>query len=198
MNDEKNIPLKMIRENLEDIPQFALLENLSLRWFQPGDEKVWRQIQSAADKFNDITPELFQRQFAGGTERGLQSASPNECRSGINSALLSERQCYLLDARGNAIGTATAWFNDNFEGARVGRVHWVAILPEDQGKGLSKPLMTAICRRLNELGHTRTYLSTSSARIFAIRLYLKFGFVPLIRGQDEAATWETLQAQLKK
>ena len=198
MNDEKNIPLKMVRENLEDIPQFAMPENFSLRWFQPGDEKIWREIQSAADKFNDITPELFQRQFAGGAERGLQAASPDGCRSGINSALLSERQCYLLDAHGNAIGTATAWFNNNFEGARIGRVHWVAILPEHQGKGLSKPLMTATCNRLRELGHTRTYLSTSIARIPAIRLYLRFGFEPVNRNVEDAAAWKTLRAPAKK
>ncbi len=180
MNAEKNIPLKMIRENLEDIPQFALPEGFSLRWFQPGDEKVWRKIQAAADKFIEITAELFAQQF------------------GNDEALLSQRQCYLLDAHGNPIGTTTAWFNDNFEGARVGRVHWVAILPEHQGKGLSKPLMLAVCRRLKELGHTRTYLSTSSARIPAIKLYLQFGFTPLIHSENDAEIWRELEKILKR
>ena len=178
MNAEKIIPLKMIRENLRNIPQFALPENFSLRWFRSGDEKVWERIHVEADKLTKITPELFRQQF------------------GDDDALLAARQGYLLDGRGNAIGTATAWFNDNFEGARVGRVHWVAIVPEHQGKGLSKPLMTATCHRLNELGHARAYLSTSSARIPAIKLYLEFGFVPLIRSAEDESIWKEVLAAL--
>src|SRR5207248_4802613 len=101
--------------------------------------------------------------------------------------LLVERQCYLLNAFGQAIGTGTAWFNDNFEGKSFGRVHWLAILPEFQGRGLGKPLLTAICSRLRDLGHERAYLTTSTQRIPAIRLYLRFGFVPLIRDEPENA-----------
>ncbi len=176
---DKNVPLKMLRENLEGIPQFPLPENFSMRWFQPGEEQLWRAIQSAADKFNDITPELFAKQF------------------GDDASLLAQRQCYLLDPQHNAIGTATAWFNDNFEGERVGRIHWLVILPEHQGKGLSKPLMSAVCNRLKKLGHARTYLTTSSARIPAINLYLKFGFVPAPQSDDEQKIWNTLLPKLK-
>lgn len=169
----------MMRENLDDFPEFALPKHFSMRWYQPGDENIWRQVQSVADKLNEITPELFSKQF------------------GNDMSLISQRQIYLLDSQGRAIGTATAWFNDNFEGSRVGRIHWLAILPEHQGNGLGKPLMTGLCRRLKNLGHARTYLSTASMRIPAINLYLKFGFAPLIRNEAEAAIWSELQPRLK-
>jgi GNAT superfamily N-acetyltransferase len=168
---KKNIPLKMSRENLDNLPQFPLAPGSSLRWYQPGDEENWFRIHALADHHNEITSKLFQDEF------------------GTNQQLLAKRQCYLLDPRGVAIGTGTAWFNDNFEGAKFGRVHWMAIVPEFQRRGLAKPLMTALCARLRELGHERAYLSTSSARLPAIKLYLQFGFVPMIRSEMDAVCW---------
>ena len=198
---EKDLPIKMSRANLEGVPEFALPAGYSLRWYQPGDEAYWLCIHLATDRYNKIDPALFERQFGVAQERGLQSASASEGRSGMNSALrdLGERQCYLLASTGSAIGTGTAWFTDDFEGCRWGRVHWMAIIPEFQGRGLAKSLMTAICRRLRELGHDRAYLSTSTARHAAIGLYLKFGFEPLIRSEEEAALWrEVLPSVVRK
>jgi GNAT superfamily N-acetyltransferase len=161
----------MLRDNLEDIPVCAFPAGFSLRWYQPGDEARWFRIHRLADHDSEITPDLFARRF------------------GSDHDLLAQRQCYLLDGRGDPIGTATAWFDDDFLGARFGRVHYVAIVPDYQGRGLSRPLMSVICQRLRELGHDRAYLATSTARIPAINLYLGFGFVPLIRTEEEAAAW---------
>ena len=174
----RDIGIKMARENLESIPEFTLPENYSLRRYRSGDDAAWTQIHLRADGLNRITPKLFAQQF------------------GADAALLASRQYYLVNATGTAIGTGTAWFNDNFEGRNFGRVHWVAILPEYQGLGLAKPLMTGICRRLHELGHERAYLSTSSARLAAIRLYLQFGFEPLIRTREEREAWSALSGKL--
>jgi GNAT superfamily N-acetyltransferase len=171
---EMPISLKMVRWNLEDIPGFALPEGFSLRWYRRDDEQAWLRIHRAADRFNPITPALFTQQF------------------GDDPVLLGQRQCYLLADDGELIGTGTAWFNDNFQGQAFGRVHWVALLPRYQGLGLSKPLMTTLCRRLRELGHERVYLSTSSARLAAINLYRRFGFVPLIENDSQAGTWRQL------
>jgi GNAT superfamily N-acetyltransferase len=191
---KNNLPLRMARPNLENIPEFALPAGFALRWYQPGDEAHWLRIHRAAERFIEITPELFREQFgAGAAERGLQPASAVEHRSGINSALLRERQCYLLDPRGELIGTGTAWF-DGVAGVLWGRVHWMAILPEFQGRGLGKALLTAICRRLRELGHEQAYLHTSAARLPALKLYLSFGFEPMIRNAAEQAVWKEVLA----
>ncbi|PYJ05527.1 MAG: GNAT family N-acetyltransferase [Verrucomicrobia bacterium] len=172
------IPVKMVREDLENIPHFNLPAGYSLRAYEPGDEAHWLGIHLAADHYNSITPELFQAQF------------------GSDPVSLAQRQFYLLDAEAKAIGTGTAWFNDHFKGRRFGRVHWVAILPEFQRHGLAKPLMTAICTRLRELGHQRAYLTTATARLPAIKLYLHFGFVPLIANQTEEVVWRGLLSDL--
>ena len=175
---EKNLPVKMSRPHLDNVPAFALPKEFSVRWHQPGDEQHWLDIHLAADKFNPITPDLFAREF-GQTSDGLK-----------------DRQCFLLDADQKPVATATAWFNDNFNCTACGRVHWVAVVPAHQGRGLGKALLTIVCRRLRALGHPRAYLTTSTARIPAIKLYRGFGFVPLIRTADDAAMWREVEAEL--
>ena len=135
------VSISMIREELRNIPSYALLADFSFRWYQPSDERLWLEIRACATQYNAITPELFDRQFSGDNES------------------LAQRQCYLVDAQGRAIGTATAWFDNNYSGQDYGRVHWVAIVPEMQGKGLAKPLMITVCNRLCELGYERAYLT---------------------------------------
>jgi GNAT superfamily N-acetyltransferase len=169
--------LLMIRDNLQAIPEFALPEGFELRRYRSGDESAWLDIHLKADLHNRITPELFERQF------------------GADKVLLEQRQFYLIDPGGRVIGTATAWFNDDLEGTRIGRVHWVALLPEYQGRGLSKPLMTAVCHRLRELGHERAYLVTAAMLRPAIQLYLRFGFRPLIQNEADQVAWNKVTAQ---
>lgn len=161
----------MLRPDLEELPVFGLPPGISLRWYQPGDERCWLAIQRAADRANEISMGLFRERF------------------GADARVLGQRQCFLVGSRGEALGTATAWFDDGFQGASYGRVHYVAVVPEQQGRGLGRSLMTVVCRRLRELGHERAYLATSLWRIRAIRLYQRFGFQPLVRDGEEAALW---------
>ena len=177
---EENVSLTMVREHLQDIPNCSLPSAYSLRSYQPGDEVAWREIQSVADQYNTITNELFEHEF------------------GNNEQMLAKRQFYLLDSFQMVVGTATAWFKDDYLGRLYGRVHWVAIVPEYQGLGLAKPLMTTICVRLRELGHERAYLTTSSARLAAINLYLQFGFVPDLNNPADQLIWDSVAARLGK
>ena len=171
----------MIREHLDGIPQFELPEGFSFRMYRPGDEADWLAVHRRADRYDErivYEPETFEREFARNVEA------------------LRQRQYYLCEASGQAIGTATAWFDNNYRGKVYGRVHWVAIVPEFQGRGLAKPLLTAVCNRLRELGHVRACLGTYSARTPAINLYLKFGFVPEIKSEDELRAWRLVRQRL--
>lgn len=175
---QQNVPLTMIRDNLEGIPSYRLPSGYSLREYRSGDEEHWRQIHLLADLYSEISPDLFAREF------------------GSEGRVLADRQLYVLDPDLQVIGTATAWFDDDFQGRQYGRVHWVAIVPQYQGRGLAKPLMAAVCRRLRDLGHERAYLRTSSARIPAIRLYLRFGFIPSLDGVPARSLWRRLERDL--
>jgi GNAT superfamily N-acetyltransferase len=177
-NTQSNIPVSMIRDNLEDILKFDLPVGYKFLWYRKGDEKHWTRIQKASDNLNNITDDLFYEEF------------------GDNYQLLNQRQCFTFH-KGQVVGTATAWFNENYKGKPYGRLHWVAIIPSKQGLGLSKPLMTVVCERLRMLGHNRAYLTTDSARIPAINLYLKFGFRPEINSQEDLDVWLKIQENLR-
>lgn len=176
---ERNISVYMIRDSLGDIPDYPLPSGYSTRWHRPGDGRLWVDVQSRAESYLEITPELFVEQF------------------GSDPRPLAERQCFLCDARGEAIGTATAWFNDDYCGQPYGQLHWVAIVPEAQGRGLAKPLLSIVLNRMAELGHTRCYLGTSTARIPAVNLYFKFGFVPHVCNADDLAVWREMRPWVK-
>lgn len=175
---KKNVSVNMYREHLEAIPRYPLPKGYSFRWYQPGDETLWVEIYEKAEEYIKIDEALFWKEF-GEDKPGLQ-----------------QRMCFILDKNQQGIGTAATWFNSDYNGGDSGRVHWVAIIPAAQGKGLSKPLMTAVMQRMKKLGHLRAYLVTSSARIPAINLYLKFGFVPEIREKDDLKTWQAIQQHL--
>lgn len=174
-----DFPIAMVHEDLRTVPDHDLPSGFALRWYRPGDEIAWVRIQSAATPQNPITPAVFAREFGSG-----QSSLP-------------ERQCYLVGPDGTEIGTATAWHDEDHHGRPFGLVHWVAVVPSMQGRGLAKPLLGAICRRLRELGDARAYLTTSTSRLPAIRLYLQFGFVPEIRTAYDAAVWRALRSALQ-
>lgn len=179
MSDEiKAVSVAMVRGDLDDIPDFPLAEPFKVRWYQPGDEVAWTRIHTLADMYTKVTDDLFGRQF------------------GSDAEILAKRQCYLCDEWDVEVGTATAWFDDDYRGQPHGRLHWVAIAPYMQRRGLSKPLLSVVLGRMRELGHERVYLTTGTQRLPAINLYLKFGFLPDPRNDQELEAWRQVRTVL--
>lgn len=175
---ERGPSILMVREHAGPAPEYPLPAGWTIRRYRPGDEAEWVRIWMAADRFHDATPERFQQEFGDRTDA------------------LSERMLFLCDPEGRAVGTATAWFGKPDVEPAYGMVHWVAIAPEVQGKHLAKPLMSAVMRRLADLAHASVYLVTQQGRFEAVNLYLKFGFVPRIRNDDERTAWRCLRERL--
>lgn len=170
----------MLRPNLESVPEFELPAGFSIRRYEPGDQQAWYRIHLLAEHHEPVTPALFARRFGG------------------DAALLRQRQLYLVSPAGQLIGTASAWQGEHpcVPGRIIGRVHYVAIIPECQGRGLAKPLMSAVLRRLKELGHDCAYLATATVRMAAIKLYVRFGFEPVVLGPSDEAAWNEMRSRL--
>lgn len=174
-----NLRLDMVRPNLDGLPETKLPQGYSFRWFKPGDAAHWLHIHRDADPFYDICPELFTRQF------------------GVDFKRLAERQVFLQDEIGRVIGTATAWPAEAVHGADCGRVFWLAVMRQFQGRGLGRALLATICQRIRELGYARASVVTSTGRLPAVSLYLSFGFEPETRTEADRNVWEKVFAALQ-
>ncbi len=150
----------------------------SLRWYRPGDETTWLAIQTSTGIYDSVSPDLFRREFDD------------------NAEMLGSRQCYLDDSHGRSVGTATAWVAGEGRQSSEGRVHWVAVVPECQRRGLGRYLTGVVCDRLRELGAERAYLTTGSRNLAAVQLYLGWGFRPEVNSKRGMAAWGELAARL--
>ena len=109
-----------------------------------------------------------------------------------------ESRCFFVahDETGREVGTATAWYNEDFQGEDYGRLHWVGVRPEFQGRGLGRAVVARAMRRLVE-SHDQAYLWTESRRARAINIYLDFGFEPLFVSDTCEQAWRELADALK-
>lgn len=164
----------MVCDDVRPVTSFPLPDACSLRWFQPGEEAFWIDVQRRADRYNEFSPSTFASTYR---------SAPDE---------LTQRLCFLCGPEGAPLGTATAWFGEAPPWVGFGRVHWVAVIPEQQGRGWSKPLLSEVCRQLLRLHGPRAYLTTATCRVPALNLYSRFGFRPRIADASERLAWGSL------
>lgn len=161
---DKTIPyaeIWMVRPRELPITEFSLPEGFSFVSYKEGAQLAWAEIETAVGEFdrNKEALDYFNRTFG---------PYPEE---------LKKRMVFIKTEAGEKVGTATAWWKETASGTRYPLVHWVAIKPEYQGKGLSKPLTSKVLSLLQELEyHPSIVLHTQTWSHIAIRLYEKFGF----------------------
>ncbi len=175
----ENIEIGMLRSDFEGLPRLPLPDGYTMRLFRPGDEDLWVDIIRSSEEFLTIEDTHFEKEF------------------GPHRDLVPERMHFLLDPQGREIGTATAWFSENHvgDGQTYGLIHWVAIRPEAQGRGLCKPMLCVILDKLAGW-YDRVALGTSSGRLVAIKCYLDFGFVPNMLREQAHEGWSEVRAHL--
>jgi GNAT superfamily N-acetyltransferase len=177
----ERIPVVMVHRALWEAPSFLLPEGYCINSFSSGDERLWAKIATAAGEFEkeEIALKHFHSEF-GNREGEL------------------ENRCFFLGtADQKKVGTAMAWYSDSSWGERCGRVHWVAIHPEYQGKGLGKPLVSAVLDYLKSL-YSMAYLTTQTTSYKGINMYLDFGFEPYVKEGESYRGWEVLAERLKR
>src|SRR5437660_3734061 len=136
--------------SLAELPPVVVPEGYRLRHYRAGDEQAWVDLVNAAFStekrtFDPLVRESFEREFP---------VSKGESREWI---LLAER---IED--GALAGTTAAW-EAEFEGRRMGLVHWVAVDPAHRGKRLGEALLAAALHAMRARGHTEVFLNTDPA-----------------------------------
>lgn len=170
----------MVRKSLKGLPDYPLPDGFRIRLFEKGDQNTWVRIHQETEGYHTVDPDLFTREF------------------GKDLSKLQQRQFFIIDKNGIPIGTASAWDDNELAGRGFGRIHWVAIVPDYQGKGLAKALTSRVCHRFHELGHKQALVTTENFRLNAIHIYRKFGFEPFPRNEAEKEFWEQYTRELDK
>jgi GNAT superfamily N-acetyltransferase len=178
----KNVSVHMIRDNMLDFPVYQLPAGYRFRTFREGDDATWTGLHISAEPYIHVTPELFVREF------------------GANLDALPDRMFFVETEQGEPAGSITAWWaRDRYDGSERGLIHWVVVHKNHQRRGITKPMMTHAMNRLAQ-SHPNAMLGTSTGRIWAIKVYLDFGFYPdprEIEAKSEVIEgWQQLQTQL--
>jgi ribosomal protein S18 acetylase RimI-like enzyme len=174
-----NVDVIMVHRDLARVPQETPPDGYRMRPYAPGDVETWVRIQQAAEPYIVPTADDFARSMPGDT------------------AALAARVRFLVDPFGADIGTITAWHGALEDGRAIGQIHWVAIVPEAQGRGLAKPMLGAACALLRQHDHTSAFLESNTRRLPALNLYLRAGFVPYPRDAAERDAWRAVAPLLR-
>ncbi len=173
----EGMPLIMIRPHLRDIPQAELPPGFSIRAMRPGEAGVWTDIERDAEPYLTVGDDLFYQEFGSDLPATL-------------------RRCFfIVNEKGVAVATISAWYSRDFKGQDWGRVHWVATRPAYRRRGLAKAGLSYTLNRLAEW-HERACLDTSTRRIPAIKMYLDFGFVPDLDQPNAREAWRQVREAL--
>ena len=174
-----DIPVRMERADLGGIAHYDLSAGYSMRTMLPEEAPVWTEVQRAAERVITIEDGLFLEEFG-------------------SDVPAIERRCFLLMHEGHAVGTISAWYSANYKGTEEnwGRLHWFAIRPSHQGRGLARPMISYVMEKFVEWGHPAAWLATSTSRIPALKLYLDFGFLPDLTQPGAKEAWETVRTHL--
>lgn len=180
----------MVRENAENIPAFVLPEGYRFAPFTPADEEKWIRLQAEVTHVQSIEQgkKIFREEF-------LQAPEDIPCEDCPGYTDVVKRTVQVKDMQDNLAGVATLWIGDTF-GEVWQRVHWVAVHPAHQGKGLAKCMVARMLRLYTELGcESPIYLTSQTKSYRAVRIYRQMGFAPYM-GQ-KPANWP-FQSDLPK
>jgi GNAT superfamily N-acetyltransferase len=160
---DKTIPFADIimrrRAGLPVRPQ-PLPEGYSFALFEPGDEAEWAKIEASVLEFDDPIEALLY----------FQADRMPYLRE------LTRRCLFIVSPAGEKVATATAWWN--YTGVRRDPwLHWVAVKPEYQGRGLGKAVVAEGISLIQAIeGDRDIYLHTQTWSHKAVEIYRNAGF----------------------
>ncbi len=167
--------LRMIRPNLDELPQIQIPKGYGLRTYEPGDEAHWAVIINSS--------------FGG--ERSAEDAR----KEIMDRPQFVPEGLFFATYGGKPVGTACAWRQSPDE-TKVGYVHMVGVETEHQGHRLGKLVSLRVLYFFKEHGFSMAILDTDDDRLPAIKTYLNIGFKPLYRDDSYPKRWRDICEKL--
>ena len=165
--------LRMVRPNLEDLPDLVIPEGYGLRSYIKGDEIHWANI--ITDSF-------------GGSKRTAEDTRKE----------IIERDVFVPDGlffttyEDTPVGTACAW-KQSIDETEVGYVPtWSVLRVNTLGTNSGNGLSLAVLYYFRDNGFICSMLDTDDFRIPAIKTYLNLGFIPLYVEDTQHSRWKQI------
>jgi mycothiol synthase len=168
--------LRMLRDNLHDLPALDIPAGYTLRHFREGDQPGLNAVMS--DAFGgEMEFALYVMQNPGFMPQRTWVICQDETIVAVASMLYEP----ICDAA-------------NRDGAAF--LHWVAGLKGHSGKKLGYWVCLAVMHRMVSEGYRLAGLGTDDDRLAAIKTYLNLGFIPRIATDCQRDRWRTILTDL--
>jgi ribosomal protein S18 acetylase RimI-like enzyme len=180
-----HIGVIMEKCDTEYYPKFDLPKGYSFAKYKRGYEKQWAKLQYEVEETDTLEEaELaFKSEFLDGKSmdwinKKNNHSETNNIEDSLLYAQMCERMTFIVDDRDKVVGTGCVWGGKMF-GKELQRLHWIAVSPKHQGKGLAKALVSKLLDIYNELGYSGyIHLTSQTWSYKALNIYIKFGFKP--------------------
>jgi mycothiol synthase len=100
----------------------------------------------------------------------------------------------LVVAEGRLVATASLQVRPDLP--ECGWVRWVATELDRRREGLARALVIGVLAMAGQAGCREARLRTTADRLTAIALYLRLGFEPLVRSDQDREVWERVIRRL--
>ena len=154
----------MLQADITGMKEIPLPEGYAYAFYQDGDRDAWIEIEKSAKEFST-------------DEEGLNAWKRFY---EDHTAELYNRMVFVVNEAGEKVATATAFYDiRGIDQSGDGWLHWVAVRRDEQGKGLSKPMISDVIQVMKGLGYTRAKIPTQTTTWLAVKVYLDLGFRPI-------------------
>jgi len=160
--------LRMVKLNMNDIPEANIPGGFELRVLRPDEKEKWEELCNKMFDFKSTFKETIEGKH-GYIADGV----------------------FVITDGDKLIATGTALLDQNQNG--YGYVHMIAADSEYSGKKLGYEIVAAVLRRLRGGGFDKAELTTDDFRLPAIKTYLSLGFIPdLSVDETMRERWENI------
>lgn len=170
----------MVRPDLANLPDPPCPDGFRVRPFRAGDVETWCRIECRAGEFSGepAARARFLKDFAD------------------RESWLATHCLFVESMAGEAVGTAMAQSGE-LAGRTLGRLGWVSVIPEYQGRGIGKWVVSLALRRIAE-EYGAVYLTTQTTSVAAVAMYISFGFRPCPHTPEDEEAWAILSRALDR